>query len=99
MWTGRDFVAKKNEAPHCCDASRVSMCAAGLIRTDDNTSVTGFATTIQLPRLERPGIEPGAAWCIKPAVDTIDTPQRLTFTRRRAFSKGIALRVKDAPSR
>ncbi|MGA9943633.1 MAG: hypothetical protein WBE79_13090 [Candidatus Cybelea sp.] len=27
-------------------------------------------------RLERPGIEPGTAGLVRPAVDTIDTPQR-----------------------
>ena len=35
----------------------------------------------QAVRLERPGIEPGAARWVKPAVDTIDTPQLRTITR------------------
>jgi hypothetical protein len=38
-------------------------------------------------RLERPGIEPGAERCIRPSVDTIEAPQRLSITLRSVGGK------------
>lgn len=51
---------RKNKAPHCCGALRISDVIASLTRTQDITTVDPFATGLPL-RLERPGIEPGAA--------------------------------------
>lgn len=70
-----------NEAPHYCDASCVSMETAGLIQNRRYHIEDDFATAARPSRLERPGIEPGAARCIRPAVDTIDAPQRLSIPR------------------
>ena len=47
--------------------------SAGLIQSQSSTPKTASQ---RLLRLERPGIKPGAAWGIKPAVDTIEAPQR-----------------------
>lgn len=42
---------------------------------------------IEPSRLERPGIEPGAARSIRPAVDAIEAPQPISIPRPRVHDK------------
>jgi hypothetical protein len=71
-----------NKAPHYCGASRIVGVIAGLTRATAYHLGDVFATD-RAVRLERPGIEPGAAGLVKPAVDTIDAPQLRTITHQR----------------
>jgi len=71
-----------NEAPHFCDASRVSTCLGSLIPYPDRTTrLTPSQRWVAAPRLERPGIKPGAGQDIKLPVDIIETPQRRSIPR------------------
>jgi hypothetical protein len=50
--------------------------------SDNSTPLTTSQRRVEASRLERPGIGPGAARGIIPAVDTIDVPQPLSIPRQ-----------------
>jgi hypothetical protein len=64
-----------NEAPHYCDASRVSDVSDGLTRSERITPARVPQRRVGRWGLERPGIKPGASRRVSPPVDIIETPQ------------------------
>ena len=70
-------IGKKDEAPHLRRLTALR-CSS---QPDNLTRTYHIATQHRndlAPRLERPGIEPGAVQVIRLTVDTIEAPQRVS---------------------